>query len=96
MQASGLTLEGVVKAIEPRLRLDKFFGTVVGNKKDYEIQAIICFYASHYKAFVYSLEIEAWVLINDKEVSKIGTFGDMRQAMLAGHLLPNVLFYEQV
>lgn len=94
IQASTGAHTSLIKSLRAQLDAKDFFQSCPDDAV-FTLQAIIAFYGHHYQAFVYSFELTAWLLINDLEITKIGTFGDVKKVLSDSRLQPNVLFYER-
>ncbi len=60
----------------------------------YRLRSLVCYYGAHYFAFVLLPELQAWVMIDDTRVSRVGSWGDVRRKCESGRIQPSVLFYE--
>jgi hypothetical protein len=59
----------------------------------YHLLGMILYYGRHYMACFYSDIFGAWILFDDKRVSKIGNWEHVRERCSRGKLQPTVLFY---
>lgn len=59
----------------------------------YHLLGMVLYYGRHYMACFYSDIFGAWVLFDDKRVTKIGNWEHVRERCSRGKLQPTVLFY---
>ncbi len=60
----------------------------------YRLRSIVCYYGAHYFAFVLLPELQAWVMIDDARVTRVGTWADVKRKCELGRIQPSVLFFE--
>ena len=61
----------------------------------YQLSSIVCYYSLHYVALVRRPDTGAWQLLNDANVSHIGSWAQVRVKCGRGRLQPCVLFFEK-
>jgi len=60
------------------------------------LRGMICYYGSHYIAFIYNPDIMEWTLMDDNVVKIIGNdWGDLMVKCRTGQYRPNLLFYQR-
>lgn len=90
--------KSVVHLISERIRAGAVFDAADDRDAVYDLRGVICFYGRHYVSFFHSgrhRNGRVWKSFDDTLVRTVGdgTFADVRQKALAGHLHPTVLFY---
>ena len=61
----------------------------------YALRSMVCYYGSHYFAFVLSPQLGQWLLFDDASVSRVGTWVDVVAKCRLGRIQPSVFFYER-
>ena len=61
----------------------------------YRLSSMVCFTSKHYMALVQRPDTGAWLLLEDAEVSHIGSWAEVRSKCEERRLQPNVLFFEK-
>jgi len=60
----------------------------------YGLRSMVCYYGSHYFAFVLSPQLGQWLIFDDASVQGVGTWTDVVAKCRLGRIQPSVLFYE--
>lgn len=60
----------------------------------YIFRGIICFHYSHYSAFIYEVEENAWYQVDDNFIKKLKSFKSMLNLIMNNNCLPVLLLYE--
>ena len=60
----------------------------------YGLRSMVCYYGSHYFAFVLSPQLGQWLIFDDASVQSVGTWADVVAKCRLGRIQPSVLFYE--
>ena len=90
-------IRATLDAVQEKTKLGELYADVEAQAplQTYWLRAAVAYYGAHYSAFVYSTELQAWVMFDDSAVSKIGTWADVVRKCQIGRIQPSVLFYNQ-
>jgi len=61
----------------------------------YRLSSMVCYYGAHYQALVRRPDTGAWQLLDDANVSHIGSWVQVRVKCQRGRIQPAVLFFEK-
>lgn len=62
----------------------------------FQLRSMVCFYGSHYHAFVLKSDPKRWMQFDDATVSTIGDWSKVVSKCGRGKIQPSVLFFEAV
>jgi hypothetical protein len=95
-------VQATLAALQPTLRPARaFHGAGGSGGEEYALRSVVCFYGSHYAAFVRPDGCEGgpggggWRLFNDASVSAVGDWAAVLAHCARDCLQPSVLMYER-
>ena len=89
------TRQRVLKLLESEVDLRKVYGMGVRDPLMYIACSMVCYYGTHYSAFVFKPRSSQWFLFDDALVKCTGTWADVKEKCLAGGLRPVLIFYSR-
>lgn len=86
-------LEATFSALRTDLDASKLFAGQ-DDALPYRLRCVVCYSSAHYCVFALSEEVGRWLLLNDAEVTVVGGWVDVGNAVRSRRLQPSLLFYE--
>lgn len=92
-------LTNVMNTIQMNIDLSDFMSmphnTTTHNKYQYQLSGILFYYGRHYVCIFYSTVYAAWLMFDDRKVSKVGQWNNVIDKCVLGKLQPVTIFYQQ-
>lgn len=88
------TIKGVLRGLQPELRVDEAFACQASTP--YKLLSLVCYYGKHYACFVHDDKTGSWTYFDDSIVREIGnTWADVLTKCESGRWQPQLLVYHR-
>ena len=86
-------MAATLAAVDEVVDLSHIYQAIDPGAHRYRLRSMVAYYSAHYQAFVSMPDLNAWVLLDDAVVSRVGSWAEVVHKCEAGRIQPSVLFF---